>query len=76
MEKYAKASLFRGTKNKDTKGRMLVLRSYFKRKNKEKQTNQTTQTPLKLGNNLLTSENSNEGCLNSVYAFDLYSIVK
>lgn len=30
-------------KNKDTKGRMLVLRSYLKRKNEEKQTNQTTQ---------------------------------
>lgn len=65
MEKFAKASLFTGTKNKDTKGRMLVLRSYLKRKNEEK-TNRTTQTPLKLGNNLLTSENSKEGSLNSV----------
>lgn len=64
--KYAKASLFSGTKIKDTKGRVFVLRSYLKRKNEEKQTNQTTQAPLKLGNNLLTSENSKEGCLNSV----------
>lgn len=40
MEKYAKASLFNGTKNKDRKGRMLALRSYLKRKtNKADNTN-------------------------------------
>lgn len=36
MEKYAKARLLNGTKTEDTKGRMLVLRSYLKRKTKKK----------------------------------------
>lgn len=48
MEKCAKASLLNGTKNKDTKGRILVLRSYLKRKTKTKNPKPNNTNPFEV----------------------------